>query len=246
MLIREHMVTSGNWLFRHRSFVLLPLLLLAFASIALSGPPAEAGAAAVLGRIAQGLGLALVVAGLLGRVLTVGFVRERTSGRNTEGQVADELNTSGAYSLLRNPLYLANCLIYAGLVLFSQQWLLLAVLLPVTALHYERIIAAEEDFLLQRFGQHYREWAARTPAFWPRFSDWRAPELGFSWRMALRRELTTVLFATLALYLLALAQASFGGGTLAAGWHVALALVAVAWVALRIAILNGRFRKIER
>ncbi|MGB8874133.1 MAG: hypothetical protein WCC75_12145, partial [Desulfobaccales bacterium] len=38
-----------------------------------------------------------------------------TSGRNTQGQVAETLNTTGIYSLVRNPLYLGNFLIWLGL-----------------------------------------------------------------------------------------------------------------------------------
>ncbi|MEQ9510708.1 MAG: hypothetical protein RLN92_16805, partial [Alloalcanivorax xenomutans] len=46
--------------------------------------------------------LLLMLAGLGIRVWTTGHTPRRSSGRNTKGQVADTLNTSGAYSLVRN------------------------------------------------------------------------------------------------------------------------------------------------
>jgi hypothetical protein len=54
--------------------------------------------------------------------------------------------------------------------------------------YYERIMFAEEAFLRQKFGAEYLEWAANTPAFLPRFSQWRNPSLPFSWLNAMRRE----------------------------------------------------------
>ena len=33
---------------------------------------------------------------------------KNTSGRNTHDQVADSLNTSGIYSIVRHPLYVGN------------------------------------------------------------------------------------------------------------------------------------------
>ena len=43
-----------------------------------------------------------------------------TSGRNTAKQVADTLNTTGLYSLTRNPLYLGNAVIYMAIACFLQ------------------------------------------------------------------------------------------------------------------------------
>jgi len=48
--------------------------------------------------------LLLSTTGLIVRLVTIGFVSDGTSGRNTKSQVAKELNTTGMYSLCRNPL----------------------------------------------------------------------------------------------------------------------------------------------
>ena len=55
-------------------------------------------------------------------------------------------------------------------------------------MYYERMMFAEEEFLRQKYGSTYLEWANRTPVFFPRLSQWKAPALAFSWRNALRRE----------------------------------------------------------
>jgi protein-S-isoprenylcysteine O-methyltransferase Ste14 len=46
--------------------------------------------------------------GLAMRCLTVGFVPAGTSGRGRGAPSAATLNTGGMYSVVRNPLYLAN------------------------------------------------------------------------------------------------------------------------------------------
>ena len=55
-------------------------------------------------------------------------------------------------------------------------------------LYYERIMFAEEEFLRRKFGDTYMEWAKKTPAVLPKFSNWRKPSLRFSFKSVLRRE----------------------------------------------------------
>ena len=57
-------------------------------------------------------------------------------------------------------------------------------------LYYERIMAAEESYLKEKFGDAFDAWVARTPAFVPRLRNWTRPALPFSLRNALRREYT--------------------------------------------------------
>ena len=54
------------------------------------------------------------------RVFTVGFTPKNTSGRNTAEQIADVLNTSGIYSMVRHPLYVGNFFMWLGIGLLTQ------------------------------------------------------------------------------------------------------------------------------
>lgn len=187
MLIKQLLTFHGNFLFRWRSY--FPLLLL----------PAFVAAAPESVRIEQALGnelsaawtcicLAVAFLGVAIRVAVVGFVPAGTSGRNVDGQRAEQLNTTGMYSVVRNPLYLGN---FAGLIGFAaatRVWWLVVIVSLVYWLYIERIISAEEEFLEHIYGTQYAEWASKTPAFIPRVSGWIKPDLPFSFRTVLRRE----------------------------------------------------------
>lgn len=72
------------------------------------------------------------------------------------------LITGGIYRLSRNPIYLADVLILAGLVIRWQAWpALLLVPLFVRVLTL-RFILPEEARLRAAFGPDYDAWAART------------------------------------------------------------------------------------
>jgi protein-S-isoprenylcysteine O-methyltransferase Ste14 len=185
---RPHL--DGAFLFRWRSFI--PILLVPLALLAMTqsidienrfGKGAE--------RIWEYGCLVLAFLGLAVRVLTVGFVPGRTSGRNTTEQRAARLNTTGLYSVVRNPLYVGNFLMFMGYMLATKVWWLALLAAIVYWLYYRRIIATEEAFLRPRFGAEFENWAARTPAIVPNIAGWRAADLPFSWRTVLRREYVT-------------------------------------------------------
>lgn len=126
--------------------------------------------------------------GLLVRCATVGYAPAGTSGRSRGAPGAVTLNTLGMYSIVRNPLYLANAIMWLGVALATTSLWFAALSMLVYWLYIERVISAEEAFLIERFGASYQNWMARTPCFLPRFSLWRSPTMGFSLRAVLRRE----------------------------------------------------------
>jgi protein-S-isoprenylcysteine O-methyltransferase Ste14 len=185
MLIRE-LERQGDWLFRYRSYV--PLALLPLGIIALSYHAEYLGGSPTIELFYEIGCLLISVSGLVVRGIALGHAQPRTSGRNTAEQIADHLNTLGIYSVVRHPLYLGNMLMILGVLLFTKSFYFSLAGMLFYLLFYERIIAREEQFLDGKFGETFREWAARTPLLWPRFSLWREPGYPFNARAAVKGE----------------------------------------------------------
>jgi len=126
--------------------------------------------------------------GLLIRGYTIGRTPFGTSGRNTRNQVAESLNTTGIYSMLRNPLYLGNFFMMFGVVMSIRIWSIGLIFILVFWLYYEKIILTEEHFLKSKFGETYISYANQTPAFVPSFKNYKSSHLPFSFKNVLKRE----------------------------------------------------------
>ena len=189
MLLHKESASQGNWLFRWRSYIPLVVIPLMIPPLLEYSYPHESHTCDQLWEIAC---LSLSLLGLAIRAITVGFVPGGTSGRNTRSQIADSLNTTGIYSVMRNPLYVGNFFMMLGVVMFLQSFWLGLTFSVLFWFYYERIILAEEAFLLAKFGEEYERYADRTPALIPRFRGWIRPELPFSLRTVLRREYSSL------------------------------------------------------
>src|SRR5262245_23377919 len=126
MLIRDRLTSDGKFLFRWRSYA--PLLLLPLFIAAL---PEEERVSQTVGPAAEHVIFYVSVfvsfIGLAIRWAAIAFVRGGTSGRNTRDQRADRLNTSGMYSIVRNPLYLGNFFAILGVLMCIKVWWLVAI-----------------------------------------------------------------------------------------------------------------------
>jgi protein-S-isoprenylcysteine O-methyltransferase Ste14 len=208
MALKEEFTKTGNWLFRWRSY--LPLFIVPLLLIALREPKyLEQVAGERAEYLWEGFCALLSFTGLLIRCVVVGYAPKRTSGRNTDRQKAETLNTEGLYSVARHPLYLGNFFIFLGMVLFVQTiWFIILSILSFW-LYYERIMFAEEEFLREKFGKAFQEWAEKTPAFLPRFRNWQQPALTFSFRNILKREYTAFFLIITSFTLLDISQVFF-------------------------------------
>lgn len=187
MALREEFEKQGNWFFRWRSY--LPLLIVPLFIIALktSSPIRQEGSDSGA-QYWEAFCFLLSMLGFAIRCLTVAYVPSGTSGRNTKEQIADMLNSTGIYSIVRHPLYLGNLIVIFGLLLFIRVWWFALIGAVMFWVYYERMAYAEEEFLRRKFGTPYLDWAEQTPAFLPRFGNWKRPGLSFSLRKLLKRE----------------------------------------------------------
>jgi protein-S-isoprenylcysteine O-methyltransferase Ste14 len=187
MALREELERQGNWLFRWRSYLPLLIVPLFFVALYNSRTDTQEPSGAV-GRCWEAFCFLLSLSGFAVRCATVAFVPSGTSGRNTREQIASVLNTTGIYSVVRHPLYSGNLIMILGLLLFIGVWWFALIGLSLFWVYYERIAFAEEEFLRGKFGAPFLDWAAKTPAFIPRFKEWNKPDLTFSFRKVLKRE----------------------------------------------------------
>ncbi|QDU56146.1 methyltransferase family protein [Aeoliella mucimassa] len=189
MHLQSEMIAEGNWLFRHRGVVPLAFLLPLIWVVATMRWPFHSYAFHELWEV---FALFVSACGFIVRVITIGHTPAGTSGRNTDRQIAEALNTKGIYSTVRHPLYLGNFLIGLGVVIVPFSIWLTCVYGLAFWLYYERIMLAEEDFLASRFGDSFHAWATSTPAFIPKLRLWRKADLSFSMRNVLKREYTAL------------------------------------------------------
>jgi len=90
----------------------------------------------------------------------------------THKKKAPVLITSGPYSLCRNPLYIANIVLQAGIPVLAGLWWMSPVVICLLALQYKHIVRYEESVLAELFGEEYagyassvRRWLPTFPAF---------------------------------------------------------------------------------
>lgn len=244
MALREEFERSGQWLFRWRGY--LPLAAIALVLVG-------ARHFRLLHddlRWDEGWQLACAVVALLGlaiRAHAVGHAPRNTSGRNAREQRADQLNTTGVYSLVRHPLYVGNFFIFTGAVGFTHQPWVVAVCVLAYILYYERIMFAEESYLRGKFGEAYERWAAQTPAVLPDFRLWRPPGLPFSLRNVLRREYNNAFGVVLAMALFDATDDFFRLGRFVPErqWQVALVVAGALWLLLRTLKRNTEWLRVE-
>ena len=205
-MLKDDMERHGQWLFRWRSYlplVLLPIVVLVFLQsrwmMELLGVRVE--------EAWDYLCLTIAIGGLLLRAFIVGYVPAGTSGRSTDVQRANALNTTGAYSVVRHPLYFANFIIFIAFAMLLKSLVFILFAAAAFFIYYERIVLAEEDFLQRKYGEQYRLWAERTPSFVPRPSAWVPAALPFSWKTALSREFHGLFLIATVFFISELAEA---------------------------------------
>lgn len=136
------------------------------------------------GRIVAGFVIALV--GQAWRIYAAGVIYKNR-----------KLASTGAYSLVRHPLYLGNFLILGGFTLACANLWVVALVVAFFLFYYPAAIRYEDRKLEDIFGDEWREWSRGRPAMLPTKFRWRAnqdAEWDFRQSMIRNGELVYTLF----------------------------------------------------
>ena len=173
-------VEAGRFAFRYRGMLLpIAVVLLLLPSPPLLADPAMAGV----------VGLFIALAGQVMRSANVGLEYIIRGGRDHQ-VYAEALVTGGIYSHVRNPMYVGNFMLVLGMALASNSWVFMLLAPPIVVLMHMAIVAAEEDFLRNKFGAEFDAFCARSPRWVPRLSGLTATfrSHSFNWRRMLVKE----------------------------------------------------------
>lgn len=174
------MIRIGNFLFRYRNAVFPVVGVLLFIN---SRPLFTSDKLAVI------LGFATGVAGMTLRGITVGLAYIKRGGLNRQ-VYADKLVQGGMFAHCRNPLYVGNLLGILGLGLISNSQLFIFIAMPFFVFSYLAIVAAEEQFLRNKFGAEFEDYCRRVGRFTLNLSGftktWQS--MAFHWRRIIVKE----------------------------------------------------------
>jgi protein-S-isoprenylcysteine O-methyltransferase Ste14 len=142
----------GAWLFRYRSFLPIPIVI-----IGLLVPGRQWWLTWAIGAWFIIWGEAFRLTG----VAAAGTVTRRRS-RNVR-----QLVNWGVFGMTRNPLYVGNLLIWIGFAVMSGISWFPIVAIALFAVEYHFIVAYEEGVLESTFGAEYLAYKAKTARWWP-------------------------------------------------------------------------------
>jgi protein-S-isoprenylcysteine O-methyltransferase Ste14 len=108
------------------------------------------------------VGAVLIVLGLL---LSIAVVRvfAKAGTQVSPYRAATRFVAAGPYRYTRNPDYIGQMLVYAGIAMVANSWWPLFLLPAVLYVVQRGVVRREERYLEARFGQEYRDYVARVP-----------------------------------------------------------------------------------
>ncbi len=222
MALINELENQGKFLFKYRGQfpIILFILAIPFIYVTVDVNP-------LLAENYTFLAVGLSLLGFIIRAYTVGTTPRGTSGRNTKKQVAEQLNITGIYSMLRHPLYLGNYFIWIGIVCFTYNWYFVVIVSLLYWLYYERIMFAEERFLEQKYGQNYLDWAKTLSAFIPKFSKLKKSDISFSFISVMRREYSGVLATVIGFVFVDFIRNYFADDVLISNFSIKILIVSI-------------------
>ena len=107
-------------------------------------------------------GLIIAAIGQLWRIYAAGVIHKNR-----------QLASTGAYSLVRHPLYLGNLLILGGFAVACGNWIVVVVVVFFFLFYYPTAIRYEDHKLEEIFGDEWRSWSKNIPAMFPTRLKWQ-------------------------------------------------------------------------
>lgn len=227
------MTQIGQFLFRYRN-LLGPVLFLIALALSL---PKNSVFAPEWNTSFEVMGMAVALLGQALRILTIGYEYIVRGGKHKQ-VYADNLVQGGVFAHCRNPLYVGNILMAVGLALMVHSYAFLLIAIPLILFTYACIVAAEEAYLLNKFGDAYAEYMRRVSRWWPKFGGFDASTAGmrFNWKRVVVKEYNTtftLLAAILMLYWWDEYRVSGPAGLPSQGSVIGLLVI---WVALYLVV----------
>ncbi len=185
------MVQIGNFFFKYRNW----LFIIFYALLFVPGVPQlftenNSGEHYYLYPII--IGLIITVIGQAIRGATIGLAYIIRGGKDKK-VYAEDLVTTGIFSHCRNPLYVGNILMLAGVGVLSNSLLYVVIMIPFFLFVYQAIVLAEENFLRNKFGQQFNNYCTSVNRWFPRLSGIGKTfsSMHFNWKRYILKEHTT-------------------------------------------------------
>ena len=144
-------VRFGRWLFKHREYTPVPLIVFA---VLLAMPTPVTFFAGTL----------LMVLGEAMRFWGISYIGGVS---RTRSDSTGKLIQSGPFGRLRNPLYVGNFMLSSGVVVIAGIWWFVLIFLVLFAIQYHFIVLYEEENLKNKFGPLYRAYTESVPRWLP-------------------------------------------------------------------------------
>jgi protein-S-isoprenylcysteine O-methyltransferase Ste14 len=174
------MMKLGNYIFHNRNGI-FPLfyLVLFIPSPGIFTDPV----------LAMIIGFSITIIGQLIRILTIGLAYIIRGGKDRR-VYAEELVTTGIFAHCRNPLYVGNILILAGLGIASNSVIFNCIATPLFLFFWQAIVWAEEDYLRNKFGNVYTIYCNKVNRWVPGLAGIgkTISSMEFKWKRIIIRE----------------------------------------------------------
>jgi protein-S-isoprenylcysteine O-methyltransferase Ste14 len=148
-------------------------------------------------------GLIVAVSGQVARAATIGLKYIVRGGKDKK-VYAEGLVVEGMFRHCRNPLYVGNVLMLAGVGIMSNSLYFILIGIPFFIFLYQAIIRAEENFLANKFGAQYTQYCATVNRWIPNLKglDETFGSMDFNWNRYIIKEYNTVYLLILSIYII--------------------------------------------